>query len=804
MVIEVLGQELLKALGQFGLNKAGADLAYQKALRDTANWYKDVAPDLLCFEALGLQDGPLHSDAALAEITKLLTPGQEPEIPVIAQAWRTAANADAAIDFAGETKKLLDHLKDQLRLTEAFRAVIDSNTLDAMNKTLVDLVREMNSKLNEVQVREQVEQAREREVQYLQRVRNDCGSLEWLASIRYQEEGAPAVGLASVYTALLTTFLEDQDKAEKGHALSREKARPLSALEMLNRESRLVLTGAPGSGKSAFVSYLAVCLAGEQLPDTQPNLTALTEALPDNNGAPGEAPQPWDHGPLVPVRVILRDFAASKFFPGERTQGDADHVMTFIKHELKQKRCADYVPILEARLRAGEALVMFDGLDEVPQAGARRERMIQCIRGFRASFGDSRILVTCRPYAYEQDQWRIDEFNDAALADFDGGQIQRFIDRWYAGRSEFDAEQRTTRAEKLKRAVLTRKPLRELVARPLLLTLTAYLHANRHELPERRADLYERLLELLIEKWEAARFKTEDAASARKREQYSLAEFLEVGVDAIRLVLERVAFEVHAHQEDLVNTADIPAEKLTHQLLCLSNTKGEGSQRAVDALAISEYLRDRVGILYQRGGESDLNAVYTFPHRSFQEYLAAAYFRREEKYLFELFPDVTCDEWPDLAGHLGRTDPDRWREVVLLAGGIKATKEPRPVWGLLDALFPEAPENRTLSKKDAWGLRLAGEIIADNVEREGLTRKRERIFTRIQHALLLPLRTDQLKARERVQVGPHLAKIGDPRPGVTALDAMAFCYVPKGSFYLGSTDEEELAEDNEKAGRVST
>ncbi len=642
------------------------------------------------------------------------------------------------------------------------------------------------------------EQAREREVQYLQRIRHDCGGLEWLESIRYQEEGTPGIGLASVYTALLTTTLEDHDKPERSETLNREKARQLSALEVLNREPRLVLTGAPGSGKSAFVNYLVVCLAGERLPKTQNNLAALTEALPDDKGAPGEAPQPWDHGPLVPVRVILRDFAASKFFPGDGTQGDADHVMAFIEHELKQKRCADYFRILEARLRAGEALVMFDGLDEVPQAGARRERMIQCIRGFRGSFGDTRVLVTCRPYAYEQDQWRIEEFNDAALADFGPGQIQRFIDRWYAGRSEFDADQQETRAKKLKQAVLTRKPLRELVARPLLLTLTAYLHANRHELPERRADLYERLLDLLIEKWEAARFKPEDAESARRRKQYSLAEFLQVGVDGIRLVLERVAFEAHALQDDLDRTADIPAEKLTHQLLCLP-TEEEGSRRAVDALAISEYLRDRVGILYQRGGESEQDAIYTFPHRSFQEYLAAAYFRREKKHLFELFPEVPCFDWMGLAAYLGRTDPDRWREVVLLAGGIKATKEPGPVWQLLNALVPKSAPETPLSSEDAWGLRLASEILVDNLERKDLPPQAELVLTQIQQALPLALLTDQLKASERVQVGRNLAKIGDPRPGVTALDAMAFCYVPKGSFFLG-TREDELARDDERKG----
>ncbi len=55
---------------------------------------------------------------------------------------------------------------------------------------------------------------------------------------------------------------------------------------MLNYEQRLVLTGDPGSGKSAFVSYLALCLAGENLGDERANLRTLTEPLPDENGNP--------------------------------------------------------------------------------------------------------------------------------------------------------------------------------------------------------------------------------------------------------------------------------------------------------------------------------------------------------------------------------------------------------------------------------------------------------------------------------------------------------------------------------------
>ncbi|MEZ5451136.1 MAG: hypothetical protein R3E89_20005 [Thiolinea sp.] len=56
-------------------------------------------------------------------------------------------------------------------------------------------------------------------------------------------------------------------------------------------------------------------------------------------------------------------------------------------------------------------------------------------------------------------------------------------------------------------------------------------------MPERRADLYEKLLELLVNKWEKARFDAKDCDDARRLAQHSLAEFLQIGQDVIRRVL---------------------------------------------------------------------------------------------------------------------------------------------------------------------------------------------------------------------------------------------------------------------------
>lgn len=676
------------------------------------------------------------------------------------------------------------------RLTD-FRGIIAS--LDAI-KDDTQTIRNRLAKLPDAIVVKlglaNAAEAQQCERHYLNRLMQDCAGLEWLDQVQHQDEHRAPMTLNAVYTALLTNSQKDRKENLT------EKQRLYSAVDMLNRESRLVITGAPGSGKSALVNFIALCMAGELLREGSCNLRLLTEPLPDDDGKENPQRQDWQHPPLIPIRVVLRDFASSADFPKAEQPSTTAQLMQFIGADLARKGCERYDGILKQRLEAGDVLVLFDGLDEVPQAGERRDQLKQCIEEFCKSYSKNRFLVTVRPYAYEQSNWKIRNFTETQLANFSPGQIRLFIDRWYQCRVEIDAVAIQERAEKLKNVILQSEALYELAERPLLLTLMAFLHSNRHDLPERRADLYERLLKLLIENWEKARFKVLDAEGAKKIEQYSLAVYLQVGVDAIQKVLERLAFAAHANQADnRSGTADIAAKDLSHALYQLAANTQETKRHVVDMPAIHDYLRDRVGILYQRGGD-DGHAVYTFPHRSFQEYLAAAYFRREEQDLFKQYPD--CDDWQALAAHLATTDPDRWREVVVLAGGIKAHNEPGPVWALLDALVPESLAGQSLDLKQAWALRLAAQILAENLNVQDLSRKHERIKQCICSSLPEVLTIATLAAPERVAAGRYLAKIGDPRSEALTVDRMLFCWVPKGEFFLGSTDADAMADDNEK------
>lgn len=592
--------------------------------------------------------------------------------------------------------------------------------------------------------------------------------------------------LYAVYTALLTRAPESDMESvgeEKRHRLPRAATR--SALDRANQFPHLVLLGDPGSGKSTFVNYLALCLAGEALGRPEANLALLTRPLPEEPERPGRdskppEPQSWDHGPHLPVRVILRDFAASEYFPKRDQDASADALWQFIEQELTKASLAEFAPIFKEILRKDGGLILLDGLDEVPEASERRRRLKKVVEDFVAVYDECRFLVTSRIYAYENQEWQLDGFHEEVLAPFHRGQIVAFIDRWYAhaaalGRySEADA---TGRAVLLKNRVLGSSRLRELAERPLLLTLMASLHAWRGgDLPEKREELYARAVDLVLDWWEQQRVVYKKGGEPRIQ-QPSLTEWLKVEPQAMRAFLDELAFKVHAAQPENKGTADIPEAELIKGLLALS------PDRSLRPGKLIEYLEQRAGLLEARGVET-----YTFPHRSFQEYLAACHLTRGDLY-------------PNRMAKLARSDPDRWREVALLAGAKAARGTAMPAWSLVDALCPVAPKEGTKEiekDEDGWGALLAGQVAVENglkaAEKQGPQDVAK--LQRVKKWLLLLLRSG-FPVTERAEAGRALGELGDTRREVLTCDAMELCWVPAGPFVLGSREDDEAAYKDE-------
>ena len=580
------------------------------------------------------------------------------------------------------------------------------------------------------------------------------------------------LALAAVYTALMTQQSE-QEPGRRGQSMPDREMRRLSAVELLNREPKLALLGDPGSGKSTFVNFVALCLAGEALGRSDANLALLTTPLPEEErgrqkGEPKA--QTWSHGALLPVRVVLRDFAASGLPPvGQHATGD--HLWRFIVAQLGDT-LADFEPILKRTLREQGGLILLDGLDEVPEAADRRGQVKDAVAGFAGDFPRCRFLVTSRTYAYQRQEWKLPGFAEGVLAPFQQGQIERFVDNWYAHWAQVRSQNAVDaqgRASLLKDAIQRSARLAELAERPLLLTLMASLHAWRGgSLPEKREELYADAVDLLLDQWESPKV-VRDAQGKPLVQQPSLPEWLHAGRDAVRTLLEELAFEAQRDQPDLVGTADIAQQRLVDGLMTLANNPDVKPKRVI------EFVVDRAGLLTARGV-----GVYSFPHRTFQEYLAAC--------------RLTGAGFPDEVAELALADGDRWREVTLLAGAKAARGTTSTAWNLAEALcYQDPPQRPDLAQ--SLGALLAAQTLIENGVLAQISPRNQSKAERVRQWLLAIVGQGLLSPLDRAAAGDALCALGDDRRGVgvrgDGVPDIEWCPVAAGEFIMGSLDDRE-------------
>jgi len=610
--------------------------------------------------------------------------------------------------------------------------------------------------------------ADEWERRYLEHLMTLCGYPPSMALVDIKEAGlgGQKLALQRVFTSLdVPARVEERDRLRTASDLShptedeRQTREPALAAVSRPENARLVLLGGPGSGKSTLVNYLALCLAGEHLRREAVNQEHLRQ-------------HGWElsHLRLWPVRVILREYAARGLSQGQ-------DILEFIAADLDRPEVelAGYAPHLKKRLQAEGGILLLDGLDEVDKASKVREALKGKIELFARNFPRVRVLVTSRPYAYGSG-WELDRFEATRLLPFSDEQIQFFIEQWYTVMGQQDLQLGPERAEDYSKSLIRQtehiRNLREMARHPLLLTMMVYIHRGREggALPQRREELYRLSVVLLLDLWRRSKV-------IPGRETQELVE--ELGMDTKRLLqaLSEVAFVAHRDQEEQEQTADVPGSLVAGTLY-----KYKSKESPISVEEIVEYVRDRAGLLEDHGRNADdTDDVYRFPHRTFQEYLAAKHLLGQAD-----FPrEITA---------LSRERPSRWREVVLLAGAA-AAETPVMQWALVDALYGRkaAPPDVMATEADWWGAFLAGQILLETdmlLDRPAIY---ETSLAQLQGWQKAILERGALPPLDRALAGDVLAQLGDDRPGVGTVEVNGVRLpdirlgeeVPPGNYTIG-------------------
>ncbi len=583
---------------------------------------------------------------------------------------------------------------------------------------------------------------------------------------QYASPTGETVTLRDVYTNLeVTTRLDVEETKRRGQIVSRNEAnlpgfresRQMTVLEAVSdpKARRLVLLGDPGGGKSTFVNHLGYCLAKHSL---EPEGKWL-ERLPD-----------WTLGALLPVCVILRDWVAW-VSENNSHQPNAQSLWDFIERDLMSHGLdSSFAPLKKHLLERG-GLVLLDGLDEVPDAHARRALLKSVVEDFERACERCRIVVTCRPYAYEKRDWKLRGFAEQTIAPFSAEQIENFVRGWYNAVVQVAALNRALADAKANAliAACQQPHLAELAPRPLLLTLMATLHTSRGKLPDDRAELYEDCVRLLLDFWQQS--KRVQVAGETAAEQ-GILDALGVTRDRLEQVLNQVAFTAHEHQGKSANrqnvTADISGEELRKTLVAVLGGDWNKAQTAI------HYVRTRAGLLIER--EPD---VFAFPHRTFQEFLAARYV-------------VNSEDFPNNLAEWVCQDRAWWREVFLLAAGHARPRAFGNAVALVNTLCDqEYRAGQKIGDAEAYAAALAAQAAADIhlPERAASPGRYQDTLRKLQNWLVGIIAQGALPLVERAEVGRVLGALGDPRDDV-ACPIPALVDVPAGESVMGTTQEQ--------------
>ncbi|UCA49867.1 NACHT domain-containing protein [Streptomyces sp. WA6-1-16] len=391
--------------------------------------------------------------------------------------------------------------------------------------------------------------------------------------------------------------------------------------QALGEHERLLLRGPAGSGKSTLVQWLALNAARQSFED---ELTG------------------WNR--CVPFVLRLRAFTAQESLPAP---ADFLRAAGVPLHGSAPAGWADRL------LQQGRALVLVDGVDEVPDR--LRKRTERWLKDLIIAYPRAKYVVTTRPSAVPGTWLSGSGFEPHTLLAMRQEDVRAFIGHWHrAAKSECRSEEEHAELDRyenaLRRAVGTRRDLGLLATNPLMCALLCALNRDRRmQLPRARKELYDAALDMLLVRRDTEReIVGVEGVDLTREEQTALLQRL-----AYWLIRNGL---VEARQDEAVDL-------LTDWLRSMSQVQGTPDQ-------VFAHLLNRSGLLREPAP-----GAVGFVHRTFQDYLGAKA-AVEARDFGVLVRHAHEDQWDDVVQMaVGHARPDE-RASLLTALLERADAEP--------------------------------------------------------------------------------------------------------------------------------
>jgi hypothetical protein len=351
---------------------------------------------------------------------------------------------------------------------------------------------------------------------------------------------------------------------EAGEVETTESEKKGDALAQIKTKRRNVIVGAPGGGKSTFLEWLQLKLAGGE----EKLVMAGAQAIP----------------------LLLR---VRQLNPQDLPRGAA-----LIEKATASKDIAALMPQgwIERQMSQGRVFFMLDGLDEL-EPELRDSLLLPWFLEISREYPRCRYLVSSRPEGYPVGTPLKQKFVERDLLDFDEPQVLEYTRHWCTAvrlaRNEPETEARREGAADGERIVAAFKEhpyTRNLARNPLMLSaicLVNYFEGG--QLPKDRAVLYRLCVEGLLHNWDQRRGISSE---------FGFDEKLRVCREVALTMQADDRAEYEAPKVQSIFTAVLGDHARAHRLL--------------------EHIRRRTGLLLERRP-----GAFAFAHLTFQEYLAA-------------------------------------------------------------------------------------------------------------------------------------------------------------------------------------